>query len=99
MKTSKRWLPLTFKIALLTLLLLWTLIPITWMVLSSFKPNDIITAGTPHVFFTPTLEHYISLFSSGNSLWPYLLNSLFIAGVSTLIAVVPAVWPASGCRG
>lgn len=88
MTAPKRWLSLTVKIVLLTPLLLWTLVPIVWMVLSSFKPNSVITANTPRVFFTPTLEHYASLFSGGNSLWPYLMNSLLIAGASTLIAVV-----------
>jgi ABC-type glycerol-3-phosphate transport system permease component len=34
------------------------------------------------------LEHYQALFSGGNSVGPYIRNSLIAAGVSTIIAVV-----------
>ncbi|OHV07568.1 carbohydrate ABC transporter permease [Kushneria phosphatilytica] len=83
--------PLPVRIAkavLLAALLLWTLVPIGWMVLSSFKPDNAITANTPQVFFKPTLEHYQALFSGGNSLWSYVFNSLTVAGASTFISVV-----------
>lgn len=76
------------KWGLVALLLLWTLVPIVWMVLSSFKPDSVITARTPRLVFTPTLEHYSALFDGGNSLWSYLFNSLLVSGVSTAIAVV-----------
>ena len=41
----------------------------------------------------PTLEHYRALFSGGNDIAPYIANSLFAAGASTIIAVV------LGCLG
>jgi multiple sugar transport system permease protein len=73
---------------LLAVILLWTLVPLVWMVLSSFKPSDELTASTPTVSFTPTLEHYEALFSGGNNIGPYIRNSLVAAGLSTIIAVV-----------
>ncbi|MGB7755179.1 MAG: carbohydrate ABC transporter permease [Salinisphaera sp.] len=73
---------------LIALMLAWTLVPIAWMVLSSFKPSNAITAYPPQLFFAPTLEHYGALFSGGNNLWTNVVNSLIATGVSTFIAVV-----------
>ena len=75
------------KTILLVGLVLWTVVPLAWMVLSSFKPLADITAGAPSLNFSPTLEHYEALFSGGNDIGPYIRNSLVAAGVSTIIAV------------
>jgi multiple sugar transport system permease protein len=72
----------------LGVILIWTLVPLVWMVLSSFKPAEDLTASTPQLTFTPTLEHYDALFSGGNNIGPYIRNSLIAAGASTIIAVV-----------
>lgn len=72
--------------AVLAVVLLWTLVPIAWMVLSSFKPGELLLASTPQLVFTPSLEHYATLFSTGN-LGGYITNSLLAAGLSTVIAV------------
>jgi multiple sugar transport system permease protein len=76
------------KVILLVALVLWTVVPLLWMVLSSFKPLADITAGAPSLNFTPTFEHYEALFSGGNDIGPYIRNSLVAALVSTLIALV-----------
>jgi multiple sugar transport system permease protein len=72
----------------LGVILLWTVVPLAWMVLSSFKPAEDLTATTPTLAFAPTLEHYDALFSGGNNIGPYIRNSLFAAGISTVVAVV-----------
>jgi multiple sugar transport system permease protein len=72
---------------LLAVILLWTVVPLAWMVLSSIKPSGELTASTPTLSFTPTLDHYEALFSGGNNIGPYLRNSLLAAGTSTVIAV------------
>ena len=72
----------------LGVILLWSMVPLVWMLLSSFKPPDELTATTPTLIFTPTLEHYEALFSGGNNIGPYIRNSLIAASVSTIIAVV-----------
>ena len=69
----------------LAVVLVWTLVPLVWMVISSFKSPDDLLATTPSIFFTPTLEHYGALFQSG--LWGYVQNSMLAAGISTIIAV------------
>jgi multiple sugar transport system permease protein len=75
---------------LLALVLLWTLVPIAWMVISSFKSPDDILSSTPKVIFKPTIQHYQGLFAGGNSLVGYAKNSLLAAGISTIISVALA---------
>jgi multiple sugar transport system permease protein len=72
--------------ALLLLVLLWTLVPILWMILSSFKPGVAQLSPTPVFIFKPTLQHYVALFTGGN-LGAYFLHSVLAAGISTIIAV------------
>ncbi len=71
---------------LLVALVLWTVVPLAWMLLGSFKSASDVTASTPQVIFTPTLENYVSLFTGANDLGPYLLHSVVAAGASALIA-------------
>ncbi len=73
--------------ALLLLALLWTVVPLLWMVLSSFKRPDDLVSPTPKLFFAPTFEHYVGLFTGGNALGGYITNSILAAGISTVIAV------------
>ena len=75
---------------LLALALLWTLVPIAWMVLSSFKSPDDLLSTTPKVSFEPTFQNYQGLFTGANSLWGYVQNSLLAAGISTMISVALA---------
>lgn len=74
--------------SILVLVLLWTLVPIFWMVLSSFKPSGSITSPAPQIIFNPTLENYAGLFSGANNLLGFAKNSLLAAGISTVISVV-----------
>ncbi|MGP4019688.1 carbohydrate ABC transporter permease [Saccharopolyspora sp. 5N708] len=68
--------------------LLWTLVPLLWMVLSSFKSTADVTAATPQVLFEPTLENYRNLFTGANNLTPYIVHSVLAAGISAVLAVV-----------
>ena len=68
--------------------ILWTVIPIVWMIISAFKPNDALYDPNPLKGFVPTLSHFQGLFSGANSLWSYLGNSLLAASISTFISVV-----------
>jgi len=74
--------------ALLLVVMLWTLVPLLWMLLSSVKPTSDLSSTTPKLTFSPTLDHYRALFSGGNNIGNYIVNSLVAAGASTLIAVV-----------
>ncbi|RWX81032.1 carbohydrate ABC transporter permease [Neorhizobium lilium] len=88
-------------------LLVWSLGPIYWSVVTSLtSPTDLVSA-TPHFWPTHvTLEHYARLFGStsmsqGNevqSVWPQfsaaLLNSLITSVVATVLTVVIAAFSA-----
>jgi multiple sugar transport system permease protein len=73
--------------AILALVLLWTLTPLFWMVLSSFKPAESIISPTPDVTFVPTFKNYANLLSGAGNLLSYAGHSLMAAGISTVIAV------------
>lgn len=72
----------------ITVTMLWTLVPLAWMVMASFKSSTDVTAGTPKVLFAPTLDNYTNLFSGPNNLTPYLWHSIVAAGVSAVLSLV-----------
>ncbi|WP_371779581.1 carbohydrate ABC transporter permease [Streptosporangium subroseum] len=72
---------------LLAVALLWTLVPLLWMLLSSFKNRTDVTSATPQVLFTPTMDNYRNLFTGSNNLGPYIWHSVLAAGISALLAV------------
>lgn len=73
---------------ILTLMvLLWTLTPILWTFISSFKSPNTITSSTPELTFSPTLRNYAEVFSGAGSIFGYVKNSLLAAGISTIVSV------------
>jgi multiple sugar transport system permease protein len=76
-----------FTIAII-LIVLFSLAPILWQVLTSFKTNADISA-VPTVYFPSqfTLKHYIELFQRRPFL-NYMLNSGFVAMTSTLLCLL-----------
>ncbi|HEY0790794.1 MAG TPA: carbohydrate ABC transporter permease [Chthoniobacterales bacterium] len=85
--------PLRFlKTAILLLFVLvfvvWTLFPIAWMVLSSFKPNNALFAFPPKFIFTPTGDHYAGLFTGSSNFAGYIQNSVIAAVSSTVISII-----------
>ncbi len=81
--------------------LFFSLIPVIWLISLSLKAPDTITAGTGLLdrFFPTeiTLDNYEALFSGGIDESPFikpLINSILIALISTVIAVVLAAMAA-----
>jgi multiple sugar transport system permease protein len=72
--------------ALLIIILLWTLVPVGWMLISSFKSLTDVLSPTPLLMFKPTLVNYTSLVSGGNNVLTYFRSSVLAAGISTIIA-------------
>ena len=80
MSTGARFSPgKIFSYVLLVLLLLWTLVPIVWMLLSSFKSLTDVLSPTPLLRFKPTLVNYIGLVSGGNNVLTYFRSSILAA--------------------
>lgn len=75
-------------------ILAWSLLPIVFIVTSSFKPGQDIFAVPPHWVFAPTVQHYVSLWTNWRGFFSGLLNSTVITTAATSLAVI-----ASTCAG
>ena len=74
--------------AVLVVLGILTLIPLAWMVSASFMPAGEANTFPPRLLpSAPTLEHYAILFGR-LQVWRHFLNSLIVAGVGTLSALI-----------
>ncbi len=73
------------------LVVVWSLVPIAFVVLSSFKPNPQIFAYPPVLWFTPTLEHYRDLLDRWPDFPRTLGNSLAVAAFATLVCAASAL--------
>ncbi|MBY6412961.1 carbohydrate ABC transporter permease [Rhodococcus sp. BP-252] len=70
--------------------------PVLWMVITSFKQESDAYTNPPTLFFTPTLDQYSAVLSSG--IGTALLNSAFATIVSTLLVLllgIPAAFALS----
>ncbi|GAA5171120.1 MULTISPECIES: carbohydrate ABC transporter permease [Amycolatopsis] len=83
----------------LTIGLLWTLVPLAWMLLSSFKNSTDVTSASPKVLFDPTFDNYRKLFSGANNLGNYILHSVLASGISSVLAVALGALAGYGLAG
>lgn len=86
---------------LIAVILIITLFPIYWVIGTSFKYQRDFMASPP-VYFPKefTLDHYITAFKMWNT-WPYILNSVIISLLATVLIVllsVPAAYSISKYR-
>ena len=77
----------TGKALALATLLVWSLFPIGFIIMSSFKPGREIFAVPPTYSFAPTLEHYTNLWLRWGSFFEGLINSTIITILATVLAV------------
>jgi multiple sugar transport system permease protein len=68
-------------------ILIWSLVPIAFIVISSLKPGRDIFAVPPRIVFEPTFQHYVNLWTNWNGFFHGLLNSLIITAGATVLAV------------
>ncbi|MEU7616547.1 carbohydrate ABC transporter permease [Micromonospora rifamycinica] len=88
------------EVALLTALAVVMLFPVLWMIETSIKDNrDVYAIPAKFVDFQVTLEHFRDVFvapdGGRSALSVAFLNSVVVAGVSTVLATVlgvPAAW-------
>jgi sorbitol/mannitol transport system permease protein len=66
-------------------------LPVLWMVLTSFHSEPDAATNPPSVFAPLTLQGYREFFGGGVSPWPPLLNSLTAAVFSTLAVLVLSI--------
>jgi multiple sugar transport system permease protein len=75
------------KTVAVAMLLVWSLVPIALMLLSSLKPGQEIFAVPPKLFFEPTLIHYTELWTRWGAFFRGLVNSAIITVGATLLVV------------
>ncbi|MBN9498514.1 MAG: carbohydrate ABC transporter permease [Alphaproteobacteria bacterium] len=78
------------KAILICLIVVWSIFPVAYVVLNSFKFQRDIFAFPPSAFFTPTLRNYADLLSKYPDFFGFVANSLFIAVLATLLSVFAA---------
>ena len=81
-------------VGVLACILVITLTPYLWMLLTSFKGRLDILSPDPRWFFTPTLDNYATVQSRSNY-GLHFMNSVILSLGSTLLALViaiPAAW-------
>jgi multiple sugar transport system permease protein len=69
-------------------ILLWSLVPIAFIMISSFKPERDIFATPPTLTFGPTLQHYSDLWVKWGGFFAGLTNSLIITVLATGLALL-----------
>ena len=67
------------------------ILPIAWMVLTSFHSEEDAATNPPSLAAPLTLHGYKEFFSGGASPWPSLLNSLTASVISTILVLLLAV--------
>jgi ABC-type glycerol-3-phosphate transport system permease component len=88
MRAVQRFTDLVLLRVLLWLIVLAALFPILWMILSSFKPADVVQAIPPIWTFTPTLANYVDALFGGASIGALVLHSLVVATLSTILTLI-----------
>jgi arabinogalactan oligomer / maltooligosaccharide transport system permease protein len=84
MRMSRRHKLLTHFI--LIVFTIWSVLPVAWTVLTSFKPESQIFTTQIKLIDQPTLQNYVDLLTRGDFLtWAF--NSLFVSIVTTIIGV------------
>jgi len=81
---------------LLMIYAVWTLFPIVWVVLSSFKTNAQALSVPPKFFFTPTTANYPDVFHTISGFSGVIVNSVVIAAAGTAAIIVLSVPAAYG---
>ena len=76
------------KAGIALLIVVWSLLPITMIVLSSFKLDRDIFAVPFRLGFTPTLSNYATLWADWGEFFGGLVNSLIVTACATVLAVV-----------
>lgn len=83
-------LKIAIKAILIFLIVVWSIFPVAYVVLNSFKFQRDIFAFPPSAFFTPTLGNYADLLKSYPNFFGFVANSLFISVLATMLSVFAA---------
>lgn len=84
-----RYLRRTLKYLFITFLVIWSLFPIVWNIMSSLKTRADIFSIPPTFFFLPNFEAWAQALTPGpRSVYPTLTNSLIVAIGTTVLTII-----------
>ena len=83
--------PMTRRSLWIALLLVWSLGPMLWQLLSSFTTADALVNDQLSFWSRWTLNNYRDLLSTDPPFWRYLLNSSLVASLTTLLTLILAI--------
>jgi multiple sugar transport system permease protein len=86
----RRGLKTLAKAILIALIVVWSIFPVAYIVVNSFKFQRDIFAFPPTLAFVPTLGNYIDLRTNYPDFFGFVGNSLIISIVATLLSVFAA---------
>jgi multiple sugar transport system permease protein len=86
--TDERTLPRALRTAVFVALTLIFIFPVLWTLASAIKPTDILFARPPEFIFSPIDDHFRAVFDGDSGVVSGLVNSIVVAGVSTLLVVL-----------
>ncbi len=89
---TNRMIPRAGKAAAIAAILVWSLLPIVFIILSSFKPGQDIFAVPPKFVFEPTLRHYEVLWTNWRVFFEGLFNSTVITAGATALSVIASTF-------
>jgi multiple sugar transport system permease protein len=92
---SRRFITETLSEVILFLIMVIMMLPIVWLIMMSLKTEADALEMPPKLFFVPTFQHYIAVFSTPGMLRA-LGNSAFIASASLTLALVVGIPAAYG---
>jgi multiple sugar transport system permease protein len=84
---------------IIALFLIWTLFPVFWIFLTSFKTTQQINAIPPLFIFKPTFDNYVQIFSG--KVMTALRNSLIISSSTVILGIaigLPAAYVLARAR-
>jgi multiple sugar transport system permease protein/trehalose/maltose transport system permease protein len=74
--------------AVAALIVCWSIGPFLWQTSTSFQPDRVLLAATPHFFPYPiTFEHFVSIFTE-KSFHRYIINSAIVTTITTALCLV-----------
>ena len=82
-----RTLKKTLNWLVLCVVVLWSVAPFVWQVITSFKPSAELATLPPLLPASPTLDNYISVFSD-RPFGRIILNSLVVASLTTTLSIL-----------
>jgi multiple sugar transport system permease protein len=78
-------------LALVALLLLWSLGPMLWQLYTSLRSPEALLAGAAGLGGGWTLANYVQVLQGDPPFWRYLFNSTVVGSLSTLLTLLLAV--------